>query len=260
MGLAQITLRAPRFPVVLLENPLPAVLAALGWVALAQAATEPHLLTDFSTGSGSALAASTTWVKALLHGSGSGMLLHGAAMGAIMLVPSAIAPLRHVRGSSYRSARLRHAWLFILPFVLAWSLFGAAAMAGALVLAVPGGKAGLIAASAACAVAGAWQFSRWKGLALAKCHMTPPVYSGGLAGALSAIRFGWSISGACMLSCGPAMAAAMLSPLPVPAMAAAMLMTIRESSAQGRVLRQHAVTLAAGGAVLLLLALSPGPH
>ena len=204
--------------------------ALLGWAVLAQMA-----------------------VMAPLHHSGFGAAaVHALAMAAAMALPATNDPLRHVLRSSFADRAARHCTLFLVAFAASWVTFGLlAALAVAAFAAIAPGL-GMPIAAAALLAAAAWQTRPARRRALGRCHGTLPIYAEGAAGMRSAAAYGWRIGGACVAACGPLMLAAMLSPLPLPAMAAAAALAARERYGRPGAAAHHARLFAAAAALLLL--------
>ena len=208
--------------------------ALLGWAALAQMS-----------------------VPGTVHHAGfSGAIVgHALAMAAAMAVPATNHPLRHVVRSSFADRAVRHCVLFLLAFAAAWGGFALAAS-----LAVPiAADARIPVAAAALLLAAAWQVAPARRGVLGRCHGTVPIYAEGPAGLRSSAGYGLRIGGACVAACGPLMLAAMLSPWPLPAMAAAAALAARERYGRQGAAAAHACLIAGAALLLLLVDFGIGP-
>lgn len=208
-----------------------------------------RILSEYRDSKGLLVAAAGGWIALSLGHSGAPMhhehpelAVSGVAMACVMLYPILIEPSRHVRRSSFRSARSRHLLLFLSAYILVWAAYGTAAAFAA--ASIPPELAA-VALAIGLAFAWLWQRSPIKLAAAGQCHATWPVYGGGTAGAMSAARYGVRIGAACLLSCGPIMLAAMLAPWPSVAMLIALLLIAHERSGPPRVLHQNASLLGA---------------
>jgi hypothetical protein len=231
--------------------------AMLGWAALAQLALIAGFAAPLCLG-GQALVAPIQ--LAALRGAVAGhwpeLAAHALAMAAIMAVPATNAPLGHVLGSSFPERAALQSALFLLAFALLWCGFAILAQLGVLVSAVLAPELRLPIAAAALVAAAAWQVAPARRRAFGRCHGTVPVYADGWAGMRSSAAYGLRIGRACAATCGPLMFAAMLSPLPLPAMAAAALLATRERYGRpGSAAANARIIL---GAALLLLLLHVG--
>lgn len=206
--------------------------ALLGWAALAQTA-----------------------LSAPGHHSGHwpGIAAHAAAMAAVMALPATNAPLRHVVQSSFADRALRHGALFLLAFAGAWAMFALAAALAAIASALLAPGLGSPIAAGALFAAAAWQKLPARRRALGRCHGTVPIYADGIAGIRSSAGYGWRIGRACVAACGPLMLAAMLTPIPVPAMMAAAALSALERYGRPGAAAAHAWPIAASAILLLLL-------
>jgi len=73
-----------------------------------------------------------------------------------------------------------------------------------------------------------WQLTPAKRWALGACHYTAPLYPTGLRADASCLTLGMRIAGACVVSCGPMMLAAMAAPVPVPALGGVFVVALFE--------------------------------
>lgn len=228
-------------------------IGAAGWALLGQSAVLAGLTSPLC-----AAAFGLSHVGALAYAasaSAAAILLHALAMAATMLCPGAIEPLAHVARCSFPKARLRHMAVFLLVFLGLWTAVALAIAVAAMTPALVGREARWSAALAAACWALVWQGTGRKRKAAAQCHGRPAIYSGGIAGLRSSAAFGLRNAGACVVSCAPLMAAAMLSPLPFPAMAGAAILIARERTGPLRCLAQTetAIVLAILAMVAALL-------
>jgi hypothetical protein len=233
--------------------------AALGWAGLAQLALIAGFAAPLCLG-GQAIVApiQIAALRGAVAGHWPDLAAHALAMAAIMAVPATNAPLRHVLGSSFPERAPLHGGLFLLAFVLLWC--GAAMLAelGLLAAAVLAPDLRLPIAAAAFVAAAAWQVAPARRKAFGRCHGTIPVYAGGWAGIRSSALYGLRIGRACAAACGPLMLAAMLSPLPLPAMGAAALLAMRERYGRPSAATANARLILVAALLLLLLHLGFG--
>ncbi len=178
---------------------------------------------------------------------------HAVAMAAVMLVPAALGPLDHVRRSTFAGAWQAQRAVFLAGFLTWWLACSVAIVASSAALNSLGLSWAVIAALAA-SFAGFWQISPTKKTALAQCHASRPVYGGGIPGLCSAWSYGLFSGSACVRACGPMMLTAMVLPIPVVAMAGAILLSVREQ-AWPPARRQHGGLLAALALLCMLFAL-----
>jgi predicted metal-binding membrane protein len=117
-----------------------------------------------------------------------------------MMLPLAIAPLRHVRERSFASRRTRSMLLFVSGFVAVWIAVGIILeiVAWFLRWAEPVPLAGV---GLAIMVALVWQVSPAKQWCLNRCHQRPPLAAFGFAADFDAFRFGARNGVACAGVC-----------------------------------------------------------
>lgn len=137
---------------------------------------------------------------ALLFNSPGQLLAGWALMVVAMMLPLAIAPLRHVRERSFARRRGRSTALFVAGFVAVWMTAGVILQAVALLArwAVPMPLACL---GLAIAVALLWQVSPARQWCLNRCHQRPQLEAFGFAADLDAFRFGAWNGAACVGAC-----------------------------------------------------------
>jgi predicted metal-binding membrane protein len=154
--------------------------------------------------------------------------------------------MRYVGLNSLRGRRLGAMLLYGVGFIAVWLAVGAAELGAAALLARLGIR-GAYSTAFALLVAGAWEFSRVKRLALVRCHRTvalPPV---GRRADLACIEFGARRGLSCVISCWALMfVAAVLGSTQLALMAGLTILGI----AQGRTLAGWRL-LPASGTVLL---------
>jgi predicted metal-binding membrane protein len=128
------------------------------------------------------------------------LALGWALMVVAMMLPLAVAPLRHVRQQSFARRRARSMLLFVLGFIVVWMPVGVilASVAWLARWAVP---VSLVCAGLAGALALVWQVSPAKQWCLNRCHQRPPLAGFGLAADLDAFCFGMKNGAACAGAC-----------------------------------------------------------
>jgi hypothetical protein len=228
--------------------------AALGWAALAQLALIAGFAAPLCLG-GNVLIAPIHLAafRGAVAGHWPELAAHAAAMAAIMTVPATNAPLGHVLRSSFPERAARHGALFLLAFAGLWTALALLMALAVLASALLAPQLGLPIAAAALLAAAAWQLAPARRRALGRCHGTVPVYPDGAAGLSSSAGYGLRVGAACAAACGPLMFAAMLSPLPLPAMAAAAALAALERQGRPAAAALHARLIAAAALLLLLL-------
>lgn len=144
---------------------------------------------------------------------GTGLAPTVAAFGShlllwIAMVAATMLPLIawNLRGVGLRSPRSRRATATVevaAGWALVWLAAGAVLTLG--VVALQGVGSPVVAVTAVCALAVAWQFTPTKRVALARCHrrFAPPL---GAAARPACLRFGSSLGRNCLLSCWAGMA------------------------------------------------------
>lgn len=236
-----------------------AAAALLGWATLAQLAMIAGFAAPLCLGGGTILEPiHLSAFRGAVEGHWPELAAHATAMAAAMVLPAANAPLGHVLRSSFPDRAVRHGALFLLAFAAAWSAFALIASLAVLASALVAPGLGPPIAAAALIAAAAWQTAPARRSALGRCHGTVPIYAEGSAGLRSSAGYGLRIGGAGVAACGPLMFAAMLSPLPLPAMASAALLGALERHSRPGAAAAHAGLIAAAALLLLLLDLGLG--
>jgi predicted metal-binding membrane protein len=147
--------------------------------------------------------------------------LHGLAtwelMVAAMMLPAAIPLVRYVAFATRRVRRQRSIAFFCAGYLVAWLPFGAVAAVWHLLDLAP--RTAGVLAMAALTFAGTWELLPIKVRTLRRCHRTLPIRYSGPAADRSALRLGIVNGRACVLACGPAMAALVVLGHPIVATA-----------------------------------------
>jgi predicted metal-binding membrane protein len=120
-----------------------------------------------------------------------------------MMLPTTVPAIRYVAFASRRTRRQRSVLAFSLGYLVAWLPLGV--VLSLLLAVLP--PLGSVPVAIAIALAGAWELTSTKRLALRRCHRTSPVRFDGLAADRSAAGFGWMHGRTCVLIGGPAMIA-----------------------------------------------------
>jgi hypothetical protein len=228
--------------------------AALGWAALAQMALIAGFAAPLCLGDPVFLApVHLAAFRGAVAGHWPELAAHAVAMAAIMAVPATNAPLGHVLRSSFPERAAKHGGLFLLAFAAVWTGLALAMALGVLAAALAAPDYRLPIASAALLAAAAWQTSPARRRASGRCHGTVPIYADGWPGLRSSARYGLRAGRACAILCGPSMFAAMLSPLPLPAMAAVAALAAVERHGRPGCAAVHARLIAAAAVLLLLV-------
>jgi predicted metal-binding membrane protein len=118
-----------------------------------------------------------------------------------MMLPLAVAPLRHVRARTFTRRRERSTLAFIAGFIAIWMAAGVVLQTVALLLrwaALPAPQASIWLAIALALV---WQISPTKQWFLNRCHQRPPLAAFGLAADRDALLFGLRNGAACAGAC-----------------------------------------------------------
>ena len=147
-----------------------------------------------------ALPLSVSFDLALLVNSLPRLAFGWALMVIAMMLPLAIAPLRHVRERSFARRRTRSMLLFVAGFVALWMAAGVvlrtARVADGWSGAVSARRSGLRSPSRF-----VWQVSPAKQWCLNRCHQRPPLSAFGFAADADAVRFGVKNGAACAGAC-----------------------------------------------------------
>jgi predicted metal-binding membrane protein len=133
----------------------------------------------------------------------SAQLTNWLVMTLAMMLPMVIVPIRTTARRSLWHRRDRAIAAFLLGYLGCWTVAGIAVS----FLHVTHPLAGTIGF----AVAGAWQLTRWKRIALAGCHRTEPLAPRGWRADRDCMRYGVLIGVNCVLSCWALMLACFLS-------------------------------------------------
>lgn len=118
-----------------------------------------------------------------------------------MMLPAVVHPMRTAAERSLWRRRQRAIAGFLVGYLACWLLMGIVVMH----IDVRFG------AAIAFALAGAWQLTRQKRIALTACHRTMPLAPRGWRADRDCMRYGWSIGTRCVASCGLMMIACALS-------------------------------------------------
>lgn len=126
------------------------------------------------------------------------LALDWAVMLTAMMAPLLIAPVRHVRDSSFARRRARAIVLFAAGYAAIWMAAGVILVA---VAARPVASGLSVPLAMVMVVALVWQFSPVKQRCLNRCHAQAELAAFGLAADLDAFRFGLTHGVWCMGSC-----------------------------------------------------------
>jgi predicted metal-binding membrane protein len=135
------------------------------------------------------------------------LLFAWAAMVVAMMLPAAVPSIRYVAFASLRPRRSRAMVLFTLGFMLVWLPWATATLVWDL-LRPPSLT---LATTLGLGVAAMWELTRQKRRALQRCRRTIPIRVRGSAADRSCFGFGVLSGRRCLISCGPAMAAVVVS-------------------------------------------------
>ena len=116
-----------------------------------------------------------------------------------MMLPLAVAPLRHVRERSFARRQTRSMLLFVIGFVALWMAAGI--VLGLLAWLMEGAVPVPLGVGLAIAIALVWQISPVKQWCLNRCHQRPPLSAFGFAADADAVRFGVKNGAACAGAC-----------------------------------------------------------
>lgn len=120
-----------------------------------------------------------------------------------MMLPVVVFPIRTAAERSLWRRRHRAIAGFLIGYLAMWCLAG--------VVVALFDIHGRIAGGVAFAVAGAWQLTRWKRLALNACHRTMPLAPSGWRADRDCVRYGWRTGTRCVISCWALMLACALT-------------------------------------------------
>ena len=166
-----------------------------------------------------------------------------------MMLPTTVPAVRYVAFASRRARRQRSVVAFTLGYLAAWLTLGV--LVSLLLATLP--PLGTVPVAIGIALAGAWELTPVKRVALRRCHRTSPVRFDGLAADRSAASFGWKHGRTCVLIGGPAMIA--LTALGHPAIATVIVAVIMFGQKIIRRSDRWTPGVAVGGVVAGLLVL-----
>ncbi|HUE84779.1 MAG TPA: DUF2182 domain-containing protein [Vicinamibacterales bacterium] len=156
------------------------------------------------------------WGSRHAHGYGA---LDWTLMVVAMMLPLVFVHLRVAAARSLWSRRHRAIAMFLCGYVAIAVVAGLAlfSLAGATGLLVHGAAPPTTVAGAF-ALAAAWQLLPVKRRALTACHRTMPLAPRGWRANRDCLRYGWTIGGSCLVSCGGLMLACVLAGHSLPVM------------------------------------------
>ncbi|MBV9439312.1 MAG: DUF2182 domain-containing protein [Candidatus Eremiobacteraeota bacterium] len=131
-----------------------------------------------------------------------------ALMLAAMMVPTLLAPVRHLRDRSFARRRLRAIVLFAIAYAAVWMAAGVTLLELAVVIPLVVPAPFTLAPAAALALI--WQLSPAKQRCLNRCHAYPALAAFGVPADLDALRFGFMQGMWCVGSCWALMLLPML--------------------------------------------------
>ncbi|HMR49196.1 MAG TPA: DUF2182 domain-containing protein [Arachnia sp.] len=198
---AEVLGRRPEFPAL--------AVAAVAWVALLAMLVAPPPVVATTGGAGHHHAGSTGAESAatqrVLADAGQGVAVW-VLMVVAMMLPLAVPGIRYVARMVPRRGRLAATSTFAAAYVVAW-LPGAILAVGLHAWPAPGWPV----VSAGFLLAAAWELTPLKRKALLRCHRRQVIRARQPARWRSCWAFGLRRGGWCVVSCGPAMLALMLS-------------------------------------------------
>ncbi len=239
-GAGRFLYRRPEWSVVLVTVTAWAGLVALLWLPRRWAVMDHEPTAGRAVGSagqsmihasmpGTMTATAPDWSAAWTYLTGVGIWL---VMVVAMMLPAAIPLVRYVAFASRRARRQRSIAFLCTGYVLAWLPLGLVVAVWHL-LTVPANAAPFVAAAVVASAAG-WELTPFKARALRRCHRTLPVRFTGRAADVSSYRLGVMNGRACVLTCGPAMAALVVVGHPlVPALIVGAVMVVQAAHARG---------------------------
>jgi len=146
-----------------------------------------------------------------------GSLIEGAAMWllmtAAMALPGELPAAQYVATNSFARRRSSGVAVFVAVYFMVWLSFGLALTA---LFSRFGGASADPLFAIALALAAGYELTPIKRRALARCHRGAALPPGGHRRVAAVSRFGWMNASGCVASCGPAMAAALLTPVAQP--------------------------------------------
>jgi predicted metal-binding membrane protein len=172
-------------------------------------------------------------------------------MSAAMMVPTVLPALRHVAFNSLRVRRCRAMLVFLAAYLLAWMVFGIAALTADRVL--RGAGSSTMQLLVACLLlAAAWQLTPIKRRAIFGCRRSVPLPPTGWKADEACARFAIWQAVHCIVVCWPAMLTMAVVGHQVTAMIAFTALLIAEDQAPGR---RHLLMPAAGAFAAAAIAL-----
>jgi predicted metal-binding membrane protein len=172
---------------------------ATAWMVLAFGRTVLSLPAFCSANGMRALPLAASFDLALLTNALPWLAFGWLLMVIAMMLPLAIAPLRHIRERSFARRQARSMLLFVLGFVALWMAAGV--ILGALAWLVERAIPAPLGVEFAVVVALIWQVSPAKQWCLNRCHQRPPLAAFGFAADADAVRFGLRNGAACAGTC-----------------------------------------------------------
>lgn len=163
-------------------------------------------------------------------------------MTAAMMLPLVISQMRFVAERSLWKRRHRAIAGFLAGYLAVWLILG---------VAVSFIEPGTWLAAAAFAVAGAWQLTRARRVAMASCHRAMPLAPRGWRADRDCLRYGWSVGIYCVATCWALMLACAMAGHNVVAMAGITALLWTERRTRPRRRAYSAVLF--GGAVVFLV-------
>ena len=149
--------------------------------------------------------------------------LPGEAWWWLVMVVAMMFPMvrESIRTTAARSLwRRRHRAIvgFLIGYVSPWMVFGVAASAAVSWIRTLPGLQPSLATALAFGVAVLWQVSPIKRRALLACHRSAPISPIGWRADRDCLRYGWTLGGACLISCWALMLACVFAEHSIPAM------------------------------------------
>lgn len=175
-------------------------------------------------------------------------LINWMIMTAAMMLPLVVSQMRFVAERSLWRRRHRAIAGFLLGYLGAWFVIG---------IAVAFIEPGPWLAIAAFVVAGAWQLTRARRLAMAACHRAMPLAPRGWRADRDCVRYGWITGGYCVASCWALMLACAMAGHHLVAMAGITAWTWSERHMRPR-RKLYAAMLFGAAAVLTAIAVRAG--
>lgn len=195
-----------------LHSPWPwlATASLAGWAALTAAPTQSAL--PAFCGSIADVLSALGWrgVTQALVLDPFGLLTAWLVMLLAMMPPLLAGPMDYLWQRSLPRKRWQAITLFIVGYVLAWSLAGVALTAASIAIKLLAGESGGTAILLALLLWMLWQATPLKQKALNQCHYPPRISAFGWPMILDCLRYGLAKGGWCILACWPAMLLPML--------------------------------------------------